>query len=352
MLFRSEDILKTSGFTHNFFYYPMPDYRIVEEVFSDEYLPVDEWGLGITPYYGEYMDSLMTIEKIQYKELFRNEIFDVFANSFLVEASEESERFCDIVYAKTNFDRKKPFRTSTTISSNNIVRKSAIADDALTSLDNCILLAKKINNRHSKYIRAVEISKDGNEITMPFIREPNLLKEMLKAIEKGDNERFSELLELYYRALCDSSEVVEESSVYGTILKELYIEMTPSNCFIENEDKLVVFDLEKSVDNMPANFMLFRTLEYFEGLKRLYAWRFSFEYYIDEFGLRDLWDEYSERLQEYYSELTYLDNNPHKSAQIFDIERMRLNAEFIAHLGMDSLRKIDEIGRASCRERV
>lgn len=338
------DLLKEAGFLYNFFYYPMPDYRISEEVFSDDYLPEDEWGLGISPYYGEYMDSLMTVEKIQYKELFRNRIFDIFANSFLVEAGLTADRYCKVIYAKTNFERKKPFRTCTTILNNNKVRKVAIEKEAEQCICNCVIAANEINARESKNVSSISIRKEKNGVIMPFLTARNLLKEMLHSIELGDEKEFGVLLNSYYKALCDSSEITEKSEKYGLILKKLYIEMTPSNCFLENS-RLIVYDLEKSVDNMPANFMIFRALEYFKGLKQLFAWKMSFDKFVEEYGLLNVWDEYNDYLLEYYSDITDLCNNPYKRAQIIDIDRMKLNAAFISYLGMESLHEIENLNK-------
>lgn len=333
-----EFLLKQAGYLYNYFYYPMPDYRLVEEVYSDDYMPCDNWGLAISPYYGEYMDSLLVPEKALYKDLFRNGIFGVFANSFLVEAGVSEIRFCDVIYAKSNINRAKKYKITTTIHNDNTVRKEAIATEAMASLECCIKCANQINSRKSKNIKAVEINKISNHIESPYLSYPLILNEMLKSIEFNDENKFEWLLERYYNAILESSEIEEVSKKYGTIMKILYIEMTPSNCLVDYKTgKIYVYDLEAAVENKPANFMIFRALEYLEILVNDFSFKFSLEKYKKKYGLEGVWEEYQEWLNVYYDGLNGVegvdDLLPFKNAQIIDVEKMDFNVKLISYLG-------------------
>mgnify|MGYP004577897375 CR=1 FL=1 len=113
-----KQILDKSGFKYKKFYYPLPDYKLPSLIFSDEYLPTEETIENYIPYYYEHT-QIEFDEKKAYKEIIKNSMFDFFANSFFVEASqaeistdvnlkdiklipisEESKRFYEKDYSK------------------------------------------------------------------------------------------------------------------------------------------------------------------------------------------------------------------------------------------------------------
>ena len=89
---RSEliELLKSAGFNRHEFYYPMPDYKFPEEIFSDRYRPAAQHGvkpsLFPSPDMSKARDYLFD-EKLVIDGLTENNLFPDFANSFLVFAS-------------------------------------------------------------------------------------------------------------------------------------------------------------------------------------------------------------------------------------------------------------------------
>lgn len=82
-----KEILKKSGFAYTKFYYPMPDYKLPNIIFSDEYLPNEQTIQNYTPYLSNENASVEYDEKQAYLDIIKNKKFDFFANSFFVEAS-------------------------------------------------------------------------------------------------------------------------------------------------------------------------------------------------------------------------------------------------------------------------
>ncbi|MEK4372151.1 class I SAM-dependent methyltransferase [Paenibacillus sp. BGI2013] len=81
-----EELLKKAGFFNNDFYYPMPDYKLPSQVFSDSYLP-KPGDLKITPNFDR--DRLLLFnEKITFDNIIQNEMFPFFSNSFLIFSKE------------------------------------------------------------------------------------------------------------------------------------------------------------------------------------------------------------------------------------------------------------------------
>lgn len=84
-----KEILKKSGFNYTKFYYPMPDYKLPNVIFSDDYLPNIDNIEVYTPYLSNEDEMVEFNEKDVYKELIKNNQFGFFANSFFVEASKK-----------------------------------------------------------------------------------------------------------------------------------------------------------------------------------------------------------------------------------------------------------------------
>lgn len=81
-----KDLLAQVGLKHTKFYYPLPDYKLPNKVFSDDYLPDENTINDYTVYYYEGT-KIEFDEKQAYKETIKNKVFDIFSNSFFVEAS-------------------------------------------------------------------------------------------------------------------------------------------------------------------------------------------------------------------------------------------------------------------------
>ncbi len=84
-----QQLLVKAGFSETYFYYPLPDYKLPIEVFSDDYLPTPTHPLlsGLFPFNDpsrsrEYLFD----ERLAVDGIIDNRLFAEFANSFLVEA--------------------------------------------------------------------------------------------------------------------------------------------------------------------------------------------------------------------------------------------------------------------------
>ena len=81
-----QDLLRTVGLKNTKFYYPLPDYKLPNKIFSDEYLPNEKTINDYRIYYYEGT-QIEFDEKKAYLETIKNGVFDIFANSFFIEAS-------------------------------------------------------------------------------------------------------------------------------------------------------------------------------------------------------------------------------------------------------------------------
>ncbi len=76
-------LLKSAGFSENTFYYPMPDYKLPDTVYSDEFLPKPGMLEHVTDVYDRERFVLFN-ESSAYDALIRDGQFPYFANSFLI----------------------------------------------------------------------------------------------------------------------------------------------------------------------------------------------------------------------------------------------------------------------------
>ncbi len=79
-------LLAECGYASTRFYYPYPDYKLPNEVFSDDYLPEVNHILHDAPNYDQERLALFS-EKKAFVNIIRNGDFPFFSNSFLVVAS-------------------------------------------------------------------------------------------------------------------------------------------------------------------------------------------------------------------------------------------------------------------------
>lgn len=81
-----EHLLKNAGFNKQFFYYPIPDYKLPRVIYSDDLLP-DKSSVfdPLSPNYDQDRYFLFDENKA-FKNIIKNDMFPFFANSFLIEA--------------------------------------------------------------------------------------------------------------------------------------------------------------------------------------------------------------------------------------------------------------------------
>src|SRR5699024_682814 len=100
-----ENMFVEAGINKYKFYYPMPDYKLPQIIFSDNSLPQQEMPHRVIPYY-LYYPTLIAKEKDLYNSLLKNKVFDFFANSFLIEYGTESCHLSDVNMATLTTERR------------------------------------------------------------------------------------------------------------------------------------------------------------------------------------------------------------------------------------------------------
>lgn len=95
------DMLNQVGLKYTKFYYPLPDYKLPNIVFSDDYMPTEKSVNDYNIYYYEGT-KIEFDEKKAFEETIKNGVFDIFSNSFFIEASSKKIK-TQVDLSKTEF---------------------------------------------------------------------------------------------------------------------------------------------------------------------------------------------------------------------------------------------------------
>ena len=247
-------------------FYPMPDYKLTQAVYTDEYMPKGSIRDRIIPYY-MHPENLVALEDRIYDDLIRNKVLHFFANSFLVECSLDAEEE-KVIYAALSTDRERAHAFATVIQNDDTVVKRALYPEGTAVLQS---VYENLCSICGRGISIVPVRIQGGCLEMPFIREKNLADLLAEMIHR-DREEFEATIEKLYQEILRSSEHVSISQSalnmkkipeeeIGAILKEAYIDMIPYNCFY-SDGVFSFYDQEFKRENFPAKYVLFRVLRY------------------------------------------------------------------------------------------
>lgn len=320
------DILDLNNYKAKKFYYPLPDYRIPNIIFSDLELPKYNNIGKYIPNYSE--NSTILIDEIDlFREVLKeNEnMFTFFANSFLIEASKE-EFNQEYKFISYNNVRKPQYRLITKIG-NEYVDKERVDENSINHYNNIISNLEILKNAGIKTLDEIEESVDWIDsekkiesekikkvkIKSKYVEQEKLLSVILnKKLEENNLDEFYKILDNFFDTIKKSSDKIDEQE--KTIFEEYNIElseeyrkelnflkhglwdMTLKNCFYIN-DEFYFFDQEWKSDNMPAEYILYRSIIYTISLRRFIdindiLVKYGLEKYLDIFQKLD------EKLQE------------------------------------------------------
>lgn len=303
-----ENILKGIGYNTRF-YYPLPDYKLPNVIFTDEQLPkynsIDKYN----PYFLEKSDILFN-EIDVFREILKTnkEMFTFFANSFLVEITKGK---CNEKYKYISFNnmRKQEYQLITKIS-DTYVEKQEVDEKAIKHYEN---IKKNIEYLQEKGIRTVDYI-EGEKIKSRYIEQKYLLNNILtEKLEQGKNTEFEDIINSYIKEI--TIEPYKETEYEKTVFSKYKIEikdksiiesmnfvkngmwdMTFKNCFLV-DNQFYFFDQEWNEPNLPVEYILYRAILYTISLRRFV----SIEKLFDKYNLSKyitLFEQLDNKIQE------------------------------------------------------
>lgn len=265
-----KNLLVNSGFINTYFYYPLPDYKFPLYIYSEDHLPKDtkDW----VPYYVPDGSTLVADETKLYEDIITNNVFEFFANSFLVECSVDSKDLGEIELAILHSNREEKHRVGTIISKKKEVQciplNSASKEHLLQLYDNSLKMV-------GKGLNIVPLKFQNNKLEVSFMDSPTMEELILDAYKAREIKKIEELFEtlLNQIEMGGGIETETENNIlyeldidrqengisYGKILKIAYIDMIPRNCFVK-DGLLFWFDQEWKLENVPSKYILYRAI--------------------------------------------------------------------------------------------
>lgn len=299
-----EGLVGESGFRNQFFYYPMPDYKLPEVIYSEK-RPMEKGDIkDIEPYY-LHKETVVIDEPGAYRDMVENGAFEFMANSFLVECSDASD-LGRVTYAKMSFMRHEGYRIVTRITNHKKVEKLPVNPVKGREHMEQILRYRMLMESAGLNVLSCE-SREG-ELVFPYVDEELLENRLIRAYERKDRQEVFRILDAVYEDILRSSghrspdenimfglkiAKPESGRDYGPILAIGYLDMIPRNAFYKDEG-LLWFDQEWALECVPARFVFWR------GIQLLYAdykWleeRISVGEVRERYGLKEEWEEYYE----------------------------------------------------------
>lgn len=338
-----EDIVSLAGFEYSKFYYPLPDYKMPQLIYTDKHLPEKNLKERLIPYY-KRTDTLVAFELEMYNDVIENGMFPAMANSFFVECSLNKD-MGNVEYAAISTDRGKENSFATAIYEEGVVKKIPLYAEGRENADS---LMKHMRDLEAHGIPVVSHVQDqSGVITQPFIKWPTL-SNVLKELIKTDTTKFEQILDQIYAYILQSSKQVDvkENALlnlqpevagvdFGPILKHAYMELIPLNCFYSlEEDKYLFFDQEFVRENYPAGYVMFRAIHY------IYCFTDNAEQYypkqklLEKYHLTDTWDIYLQEERHFLK----------------DVRNQELYTQFYKWANVDYKRVLDNAGRLESEE--
>ena len=305
---RLERKLKEIGYNTNF-YYPLPDYRLPNVIFSDRQLPKYTSIGKYHPYYTEKSDIIMDEVEV-FREILKNDrnMFTFFANSFLIEASKE-ESINEFKYISFNNLRKPQYQLITKIA-DGYVEKQPIENQSEHHYEE---IKNNIEILKEKGFETLDYIEDG-KIKSKYIKQKYMLNNiLLQKLEKENLNEFYSILNKYIEIISKNSyqekdykETVfakynveaEDDSIIEKLhfLKDGFWDMTFKNCFYV-DNKFLFFDQEWRDENLPYEFILYRSILYTVSLRRYININDLYEKYnLTQF--KELFEKLDNKLQE------------------------------------------------------
>ena len=246
------ELLSDSGFEKQKFFYPLPDYKLPQVLYSDEYYPKDHLPGKLRNYRSNEDLGLAVEEKVS-DAMLQNNVFSFMANSFFVECGSREITSSPVSAAFFSPDRIPSKQITTVIDiAHKTVEKLASNPAAKQHLQEILKNQKLYKGSNLKPYR-----KKGDRLRMPFIAGESLDQIIYRHLSRSELDEAKSWMDRFYQCVLDSSET--EITGGEAVLTYGFLDMVFQNCFVQG-DSLVFYDQEWVRQKVPASFILFRAI--------------------------------------------------------------------------------------------
>lgn len=216
-----ERIFQNCGVEDYSFYYPYPDYKLTDTIYSDKRLPhPGELTNNMRNFDRDRM--LLFHEKYVYDGMIKDGLFDVFSNSYLVVIGKEPA----VSYVKYSNDRAGKYEISTQIietPSGKVVRKKAFNEQAREHIQNMARFSRLLQERYEGsglLINPCSVAENGEYAEFPFEKGTTLEELLDECLEREDMEEFYRLFDRYLELISygEEKEIADYDLIFANIL--------------------------------------------------------------------------------------------------------------------------------------
>lgn len=194
-----ERLMRRCGLSHYKFYYPYPDYKFPQEIFTDVSLKEQKYGRP-TWNFTKYRMALFGETKMA-AALSAEGVMAQFANSFLIEMSaadlREKNGSGDIQYVKLSTDRADKFAIATVIeerkSGTETVRVAVKRPMTEAAKGHIREMLAQMGRDYGSW-RPLRGEAEEDDIVYPYLRQKSLAQQAADAIRDGDLAAVKELV--------------------------------------------------------------------------------------------------------------------------------------------------------------
>lgn len=274
--FTEKEILEytqKSGFAYTKTYYPMPDYKMPNVIFTEEKkMTINELERNIV-YYGPDAIKFYPQNKA-YQQIMQYDpsLFKVFANSYLFEISKKPLETSEIQFISYANMRKPEYRIKT-IMEKQFVYKYPANEKSVKHIEH---IKQNIHLLKQQGIKTVD-SFDETRIISQYTEAPTLDKIIVSLIEQNQKEEAIALIEQFKQELQEKLQVVTDHQ--NNVLDQYQISYQPEeiqsltflnyglwdaifqNCFYQDHG-FYFYDQEWREEKVPLEFILYRGILY------------------------------------------------------------------------------------------
>ena len=261
------------SFVNQKFYYPLPNYKYTNVLFTDDFLPNYETISRCITFYDNNTIVAMN-ERKNYKKILEEDtnLFKEFSNSFFVECSKEKLIDNNIKFVSFSNARRKEYRIKTIIQGDYVYKYSCQEE----SNEHINSIKKNIDILKTNNFNTIDSFED-KRIVSKYVDNKLLLNNVIISKSKeGKKQEIKdlickfrdELINKYEKAMSDFNcfdkyniEYNKEDIENLHFVKDGLWDMFFQNCFyIDN--KFYFYDQEWIEENLPIEFIMYRATKY------------------------------------------------------------------------------------------
>ena len=349
-----EKMLQEAGFWKNQWYYPMPDYKLPREIYSDSRLPVHGSIRGTCTAYDRDRYELMD-ENLCYDSVCEDGLFPQFANSFLI-ISEEGEHTTEeqetVSYAKYSRERVPEFRISTRIltgaDGKKWVEKAALGKEAEAYAASLAGNRNLTANMNRKIVPVEVLKQEPGRTCFAFAEGETLAEQIQKflgrpeQLGKAVKEALDTIFDFIPEAYGTFVETAEFDHVFGTLSESAKeqllgsravevsnIETSFENFVADGNGKYVCLNYDWVFDfPIPEAYLKYRALSQFYYKNREYIVRHETTPFLQQFGLTPEQICVFEAMDAKFAQYVHGENNKYCYTKNYEKNVIRIGKKF------------------------